>query len=193
MLSWWIVLCLASGPRPCFSCVNLSLSLLCSGCTPAGAICPCKFNPASKTLIWSRIKLFSLFTCGTISGFCLANSGVRKASWYLVMPPITFASMIPWSLMLKGLIFRLGSAVYCATSLLNSLSTLSIVSQAYCTGASSSDLFSITSNHLSIPGSFASVVNVVLSIQRDLNSFSRSTGPLWSGRSKMNFRTSLTR
>ena len=193
MLSWWMVLCLANGPRPCLSCVNLSISLLCNGWTPVGAIWPCNIRPDSNTLIWSNINPFNRLTCGTISGFCRANSGVRKASWYLVIPPITLASMIPCSRILNGLIFLCGSAVYCATNRLNSLSTLCIVSQAYCTGANNSDRFSITSNHLRIPGNLASVINVVLSIHNDLNSFSRSTGPRCSGRSNVNLRTSFTK
>ena len=188
-----MVRCLANVPSPCFSCVNLSISRLCSGCTPAGAICPWRTRPDSRTLIWSRIKFFSLFTCGTISGFCRENSGVRKASRYFVIPPITLASIMPWSLMLNGFMFLFGSAVYWATNRRNSLSTLCIVSQAYWTGANNSERISITSNHWRIPGSRASVVSVVRSIQSDLNSFSRSTGPRCKGRSKVNLRTSFTK
>lgn len=62
--------------------------------------------------------------------------------------------------------FRFLSRVYWLMSCRSSLFTLSIVSQAYCTGATSLSLFSTTSNHRKIPGKELDVTSTVRSIQR---------------------------
>lgn len=79
---------------------------------------------------------------------------------------IAMQSVITCNLMLKGLMFLFLSRVYWLKSCRSSLFTLSIVSHANCTGATSFSLFSITSNHRKIPGKELDVTSTVRSIQR---------------------------
>jgi hypothetical protein len=68
--------------------------------------------------------------------------------------------------MVKGLMFLFLSDVYWLISCRSSLFTLSIVSQANCTGGISFSLFSTTSNHRKIPGKQLDITSTVRSIHR---------------------------
>lgn len=56
------------------------------------------------------------------------------------------------NLILRGLMLRFGSCMYVLTSWFSLLLALCTVSQANCTGGTSSEDVSITSNHLRMPG-----------------------------------------
>lgn len=148
MLSCETNLCRKNGAMACFIVRKLSISLLCNGWTLGGAICSWSTRADSRTLIWSKMTDLRRFTCGSISGFSLMNSGVRNASRNLIMPPMTVASMLPCRRMVNGLMFRFGSAVCRAINLRISFSLVCTHSHAYCTGGMNSIFLSTTSNHL---------------------------------------------
>lgn len=109
------------------------LTHLCNGLTSSGANRPCNVKQASTTANCDDTNLLSLAAATASLGVAiLANSDVKNACSYLVMPPCTFASIVPCNRMEKGLMLRVGSAVYCDIRLRSSRSVASIVSQANC-------------------------------------------------------------
>ena len=117
-----------------------------------------------------KIRFFNVCTWGMCSGYSFMNSCVKNACWYLLMPPWTFASIIPWRRIVNGFRLRFGSCVYVDISWRSSFSTICIVSQAYLTGGTSSNDLLTTSNQGSIPGRELSVSKICLSIHNVWNS-----------------------